>query len=317
MKISVIVPVYNQQPYIAAAIDSLIAQTYQNIEIILIDDGSSDNSIDVLRHYEEKDARIVVISKENEGVSATRNYGLRIAKGDIIAFLDADDLVHPDRFSVTAQIFSNYPDCDVMFHDIVKTDINGTPFTGSYLSDVEFTTVAKEYLKPLTDSNYQVSSSFYKFMFLNTTAMHTSSIAFKRTEETLLFDQDLFAGEDADLWIRLAAQAQQIIYVDSVLSYYRQHDESITKNYIKYYRGVNDYLEKQNQRYNKNLSEQEQKLLNHRILDNKTQLAYQYRINGFIKAAKQQYMGILKVEFRMVHFINLLKCYLTMPTQNK
>ena len=98
--ISVIVPVYNVGEFLAPCLDSLLAQTYQNLEILLIDDGSTDGSGARCDEYAAKDPRFKVIHKENGGVSSARNLGLDIAKGQYIAFVDSDDRVKPDYFEV-------------------------------------------------------------------------------------------------------------------------------------------------------------------------------------------------------------------------
>ena len=95
-KVSIIIPVYNSEKYISKCLDSVLNQTYKNIEILVINDGSKDNSIDILREYEKKDDRIVVIDKENEGVAKTRNQGIKKATGDYIMFIDNDDFIDED-----------------------------------------------------------------------------------------------------------------------------------------------------------------------------------------------------------------------------
>lgn len=90
--ISVVVPVYNKSLYLAECIESIISQTYRNLEIILVNDGSSDNSLDICKMYEQLDERVIVVDKPNAGVSSARNAGLEIATGDYIGFVDADDL---------------------------------------------------------------------------------------------------------------------------------------------------------------------------------------------------------------------------------
>lgn len=91
--VSIIIPVYNAEKYLNVCLDSVLSQTYRNIEIICINDGSSDNSLSMLREYEEKDSRVKVIDKMNSGVSAARNDGIRAAHGSWIAFVDADDWI--------------------------------------------------------------------------------------------------------------------------------------------------------------------------------------------------------------------------------
>ena len=94
--ISVIIPVYNAEKYIRKCVQSCLNQTYANIEIIVIDDGSSDQSADICDRFVEKDERVHVFHKENGGVSSARNIGLSVARGKFIIFVDADDWIEPD-----------------------------------------------------------------------------------------------------------------------------------------------------------------------------------------------------------------------------
>lgn len=98
--ISVIVPVYNAAPWLGRCVESLRAQTYKNIEIILIDDDSSDGSDKICQEFAKKDARVKLLHKKNGGVSSTRNAGLREAKGSYISFVDADDHIEPDMYAL-------------------------------------------------------------------------------------------------------------------------------------------------------------------------------------------------------------------------
>ena len=106
--ISVIVPAYNIGPYLSRSLDSLLAQTYQNLEIIVVDDGSSDNTVAVMREYAEKSDRIRTIFKENGGVTSARLRGVRESTGDWIAFMDGDDYVEPQMY---ARLLENAQSC--------------------------------------------------------------------------------------------------------------------------------------------------------------------------------------------------------------
>ena len=101
--LSVIVPVYNTEMYLKQCVDSILSQTYQHIELILVDDGSTDNSGKICDQYAEKDRRIQVIHQVNQGVSAARNAALDIAKGEFLGFVDSDDWVDPDMYQVLIQ----------------------------------------------------------------------------------------------------------------------------------------------------------------------------------------------------------------------
>lgn len=98
--ISVIVPVYNIEDYIEKCIESLINQTYSNLEIILVNDGSTDESGDICERYAKQDVRIVVLHKQNGGLSDARNYAMDKAKGELIAFVDGDDWIHPQMYEL-------------------------------------------------------------------------------------------------------------------------------------------------------------------------------------------------------------------------
>jgi len=97
--ISVIVPVYNVQDYLERCVRSITSQTYKNLEIILIDDGSTDDSLQIAHHLAKEDSRIKVLHQENAGISAARNAGIDIASGDYFAFVDSDDYIMPEMFT--------------------------------------------------------------------------------------------------------------------------------------------------------------------------------------------------------------------------
>ncbi|MBQ7733434.1 MAG: glycosyltransferase family 2 protein [Synergistaceae bacterium] len=108
--VSIIIPAYNTEQYIHRAIESSIRQTYKNIEIIIIDDGSTDGTLGVAQSYEPKDSRVKVIHQENKGVSSARNHGIREAKGEFITFLDSDDWFEDNAVEVLVEAQLKYPD---------------------------------------------------------------------------------------------------------------------------------------------------------------------------------------------------------------
>ncbi len=107
--VSVIVPIYNNDRYLDNCIKSIIGQTYQNLEIILIDDGSTDNSDKIINNYAKKDSRIKTIHQKNAGQSAARNRGLKIATGDYISFVDGDDKIKPNFIEKLLQPYLDNP----------------------------------------------------------------------------------------------------------------------------------------------------------------------------------------------------------------
>lgn len=114
MKFSIIIPVYNKAPYLDSCISSVINQTYKNLEIIIIDDGSTDNSLEICEKYRERDERIELISQPNKGVSVARNLGIQKASGEWIYFLDADDYLELDAFEILMNEIKLNPDINII-----------------------------------------------------------------------------------------------------------------------------------------------------------------------------------------------------------
>lgn len=110
--LSIIVPVYNVEKYVGATIESLLSQDYQNIEVILVNDGSTDKSLEICRDYSLQDSRVQVYTQENQGQSVARNLGLEHARGELITFMDSDDTLLPCTYSVAIETLMSYPNCD-------------------------------------------------------------------------------------------------------------------------------------------------------------------------------------------------------------
>jgi glycosyltransferase involved in cell wall biosynthesis len=117
MKVSVIVPVYNVYEYIEKCLDSLVNQTYKNIEIILINDGSTDNSLDIIKKYQKKHENIIVINQENHGQGYARNKGIEKSNGEFIMFVDSDDYVDTD---IVKKLVGSIKDNDAVVCNIYK-----------------------------------------------------------------------------------------------------------------------------------------------------------------------------------------------------
>ncbi|MGS2779048.1 glycosyltransferase [Robertmurraya sp. GLU-23] len=97
-KISIVIPIYNVSPYLERCLESVLSQTFKNLEVILVDDGSTDNCWDICNFYAERDRRVRKFHQKNQGVSAARNKGLDVATGDYIGFVDPDDYIHPEMY---------------------------------------------------------------------------------------------------------------------------------------------------------------------------------------------------------------------------
>ena len=140
--LSIITPVYNVESYIDRCVQSILSQSYQNIELILIDDGSTDESSLLCDEWAAKDSRIVVIHKENGGVSSSRNEGLKIFKGEYLTFVDSDDFVSPDTYSLNMNYLIEHRNVDILqypyCHYVSEDNIS------NYYKPVEATYVGAE-----------------------------------------------------------------------------------------------------------------------------------------------------------------------------
>ncbi len=162
--ISIIIPVYNAAGYLERSLGSVRAQTYTNLEIITVDDGSKDDSLKMLNSYALSDSRIKVISKENGGSSSARNAGLREATGEYIGFIDADDYIEPDMYENLAKVLDEDPNADVSQIQSCEEDENGEKikaFGEGFLAYEEFT--GREFFRALLI--HQGDSSFCTKLF--------------------------------------------------------------------------------------------------------------------------------------------------------
>ena len=121
--ISVIIPLYNKEDYISTSIKSIFKQSYNDYEIIVVNDGSTDKSVDIVKAF--NDERIRIINQKNAGVAAARNKGIEEAKGEYIAFLDADDEWKEDYLATQMELAEKYPQCDVFATNYEFCDANG------------------------------------------------------------------------------------------------------------------------------------------------------------------------------------------------
>lgn len=137
--ISIIIPVYNVEEYLPKCLGSVLSQTYKNIEIICVNDGSTDGSEEILRSYSERDNRIVVISKLNEGGSIARNCGLDKAKGDYIMFVDSDDWIEKNTCEVAINTLLKYK-VDVVLWDYIREFNNKSLTKNIYNTNIYFDT---------------------------------------------------------------------------------------------------------------------------------------------------------------------------------
>ena len=223
---------HNSAKYIGAALDSLLTQTLPDLEVIAVDDGSTDTTTDIVRGYADRDERVRLIqrSRPSGRPAVPRNDGLRAARGEYIAFLDADDLAVPTRFESTIEAIVA-ADATLAFTDMIRFDnLLGVVDRETRLQRAHFLERAAPYLKAVTDDIYLCAPNFIGFMLADIPAISTQTVLFSRSllsVEQLWFDESWTCAEDTDLFLRLAARAR-IVFLNQTQTLYRVHGESLT-----------------------------------------------------------------------------------------
>lgn len=231
MKISIITPCYNAEKYIASMIASVLAQSYSNFELIIVNDGSKDKSTSIISTF--NDDRIKLINQKNSGKpSIPRNNGIKQATGDIICFLDSDDTYYPTKLEKIVSAFKQHPGTDYLFHDHVTCLENLTPIVESYTHASVNKTQFGKLFSPLNENLYQVKQTLYKFSLFKTPLIHTNAIAINvksYPKEKITFREDVVCTEDLILWNYLITNGVGV-YLDEPLSTYRDSINSVTDN---------------------------------------------------------------------------------------
>lgn len=211
--ISVIVPIYNVEKYLSQCVNSLINQTYKNLEIILVDDGSLDNSGKICDDFSEIDSRIIVIHKENNGLSSARNAGLKIAKGNFIGFVDSDDWLDENMYEI---LFKLIKDND--------SDISCCKFFKAADSEEKVPVIDNEIIQSF--NNIDGLNNFYTDLYTQTV------VAWNKLYKRNLFDNVTYPTgkihEDEGTTYKLFYKANKITYTNKPLYYYRTTPNSIT-----------------------------------------------------------------------------------------
>jgi glycosyltransferase involved in cell wall biosynthesis len=213
-KVSVIIPAYNCENYIGAAIDSILGQNYPSLEILVVDDGSTDSTADVLETFGDK---VQVISQKNSGSAVARNIGLEKSTGDYIAFLDSDDIWLEGKLSSQVSFLETHAEYGLVYSDWVcwHPDKDGIFKDHGYDKD---TTSAK---RPLSGWLFEE--------LIKDCIVWTGTVLMRRAvyEKTGAFDATLMRGQDYDYWLRIA-QEFKIHKLADIHAVYRIHDQSVS-----------------------------------------------------------------------------------------
>ena len=206
--VSVVVPAFNSADYIDEAIESVLSQTFQNFELIVVDDGSTDATLDVLNRYAHC---IQLVSQSNRGAAAARNAGVEIARGELIAFLDADDTFFPEKLAKQVALFER------------------SPSLGMVVSGWELVTISGERISSVKSWEHRPQLDLETAVLFKPARPSATMLRKKWFEQVGGFDNKLSSAEDLDLLLRLMVAGCEATWLPEVMTSYRQSANSLMK----------------------------------------------------------------------------------------
>ncbi len=219
--ISVLLPVYNGEKYLAEAIESVLKQTHSDFEFLIINDGSTDNTAQIISKHAEKDSRIRLIENEkNLGLVETLNKGLELAKGNYIARMDADDICHPERFQKQIHFMDNHP----------EVVICGTCFQCFGASNTT-------HIYPTEHESIQARLLFGSCICHPSVFLRTAFIR----EHNIKYLSETFPAEDYKIWVK-SAKLGRLHNLPDILLHYREHDSQISTENIQWQKEQTDRI---------------------------------------------------------------------------
>jgi glycosyltransferase involved in cell wall biosynthesis len=270
--VSVVVPTYNRAYCVARALDSALGQTHRNVEVILVDDGSTDNTTDLIRERYRNEPRLRYLTQRNQGVSTARNTGILAARGDYVGLLDSDDYWHPWKLEAQLAAFRRFPQAGMVWTDMEAIHPDGQIFDPKYLrtmydayrifgdDDLFSGQAPLRELAPGLGSLAENASVFVGDIFspmIMGSLVHTSTVLLRREriDQVGLFNPELkCAGEDYDFHLRTCRLGEVAFINLSSIQYQRgltdhllrdEHRLALAQNFLK---AVTPFLERDRDR---------------------------------------------------------------------
>ncbi len=222
--VSVIIPTYNYAQYLAETLQSVVNQSYTNWECIVVDDGSVDNTEEVVREFINKDSRFSFFKQENKGVSHARNIGVKVSKGKYIQFLDGDDLIQPNKLASQVHFLESNPSVDIVYSDV------------RFFDDMDYSNLRNslhgnkpdDWLPKFKANGKAIIEYFCRMNFL---VINAPLLSKKCVEEAGFFDENMKALEDWDFWMKCALRNYSFSFHKDKddLALVRVHASSLSK----------------------------------------------------------------------------------------
>jgi hypothetical protein len=218
MKVSIVIPVYNGEKYLEECIDSALNQSYSNIEVIAVNDGSTDNSLQILKNYSD---RIKIISKENGGIASALNAGIKAMTGEWFKWLSADDILYPNAVDALISVSKGIKDKK---HSILYANFDFIDSKGKIFAHME-----EPSYNELDDFNFNIILLDHYLGNGTTSFIHKSAL-----DEYGYFDESIGFAEDYELWLRFCfLYGCRLILVKKTIAKYRIHQGQTTKTKLR------------------------------------------------------------------------------------
>ncbi|MCY6353988.1 glycosyltransferase [Clostridium sp. ZS2-4] len=284
--VSIIIPTLNSKQYISQAIQSILNQSYKDYEIIIVDDGSADNTYEELKKYEDK---IKYYYKKNGGVASARNYGMLKANGEYICFLDADDMYKEEKLKEQVEFLENNPEIDVVYNNVDVVD-----------EELNFINILK------SEGVYENRKDFLTMLLVRQIIPGPASIMIRRkcVESGIKYNEEYRHAEDYDFTLKLAKKFN-VGYIPKSLYIYRRHQSNLTNEHKKQFNNEIEIIKKigieniKSVVWESNFTESMKKLIFSKIL---------IKINEWDQA-KNVLLDILKNEEIAIAYFYLGNCY--------
>jgi len=220
-KVSIIMPVYNSEKYLEETINSVLGQSYSNFELIIVDDGSTDNSLNIAREFAKKDKRVTVVAlKKNQGFAVARNEGSKRALGEFVTGMDSDDIMLPNAIKARVEFLNSHPEVDLVFGKIHKViDKKGNPIENAFSKGIQqFYERKKEY-------NFYGKVKELKLWIPNAdvTSMFRRDLLFREG----YYEENLIYGADKEFFFRITRDSN-ISYLAEPIVFRRLHDSNVS-----------------------------------------------------------------------------------------
>lgn len=304
--VSIIMPTFNSAAFLTETIESILSQTFNAFELIVVDDCSTDISHKIIERISDSRLRYIRLEKNHGGPSKPRNIGISIAKGEYIALFDSDDIMLPRKLERSVAILDRYSEISVVFTDCFKFSNTGKFYPETllhYYSDL------RSLLTNNTEDDFFIISSTDAFQNLfRENYIPTSSVMVRKNvfKSVGMFDEELLNGDDRDMWFRLSS-LYSLGFIDIPLHKYRVRTSGVSSRGVAAHINRIKVLEKQ---LESGLPKPIEKLAKKLISKNYSCISYAYKSQGDMPRAREYYLKSNQYHFNIFTIIRYLKTFL-------